>query len=60
MLIGGDSTSNDFLTLGTCFPMFVYNSRSFSLRADWRKSDSSVEREPPGELEVEFKFQTDT
>ena len=24
MLIGGDGISNDFITLGTCFSMFVY------------------------------------
>ena len=41
MLIGGDDISNDVITLDTCFSMFVY------IRADWRKSDSSVE----------FKFQ---
>ena len=41
MLIGGDDISNDIITLDTSFSMFVY------IRADWRKSDSSVE----------FKFQ---
>ena len=25
MLIGGDDISNDAITLGTCFSMFVYN-----------------------------------
>ena len=48
MLIGGDDISND---VDACFSMFVY------IRADWRKSDSSVEfkfqrrswKEPPGE-----------
>ena len=24
MLIGGDDINNDVITLGTCFPMFVY------------------------------------
>ena len=24
MVIGGDDTSHDVITLGTCFPMFVY------------------------------------
>ena len=38
MRIGGDDISNDVITLGTCFP----------LRADWWKSDSSVDREPQG------------
>ena len=42
MLIGGDDISNDVITLGTCFSMFVY------IRADWRKSDSSVNQEPKG------------
>ena len=39
MLIGGDDISNDVIPLGTCF------SRSFPLRADWQRSDSSVEGE---------------
>ena len=50
MLIGGDDISND---VDTCFSAFVY------IRADWRKSDSSVEfnfqrrswKERPGELD---------
>ena len=42
LLIGGDDISNDVITLGTCFSMFVY------IRADWRKSDSSVNQEPKG------------
>jgi len=42
MLIGEDDISNDVITLGTCF------SRSFPFRADWRKSDCSVEGEPQG------------
>ena len=52
MLIGGDDISNDVITLDWCFAMLVY------IRADWRKSDSSVEfkfqrrswKEHPGEL----------
>ena len=48
MLIGGDDISNDVITLGTCFSMLVLHSRSFPLRADWRKSDSSVDGEPQG------------
>ena len=40
MMIGGDDTGNDVIALGTCFSMFVY------IRADWRKSDSSVDGEP--------------
>ena len=48
MLIGGDDISNDVITLGTCFSMFFLHSRSFPLRADWRKSDSLVDGEPQG------------
>ena len=36
MLIGGDHISNDVITLGTCFSMFVY------ISAEWRNPDSSV------------------
>ena len=42
MLIGKDEISNDVITPGTCFSMFAY------IRADWRKSDSSVEGKPQG------------
>ena len=42
MLIGGDDISNDVITLGTCFSMFVY------IRADRRKSISPVDGEPQG------------
>ena len=47
-LIGGDDISNDVITLGTCFSMFVYIRALFPLCADWQKSGSSVEREPQG------------
>ena len=51
MLIGRDDISNDVITLGTRFHVF-YNvclhSRWFPLCAHWRKSDSSVDREPQG------------
>ena len=49
MLIGGDDISNDATTLGVCFHVFssgCLHSRSFPLRVDWRKSDSSVDGEP--------------
>ena len=48
MLIGGDDISNDITTIGTCFSMFVYipDSHLFPLYINWRKSDSSVDREP--------------
>ena len=42
MCIGGDDISNDVITPGTCFSMFVY------IRPDWRKSDSPVDGEPQG------------
>ena len=41
MLIGGDDISNE-VVFNSCFSMFVY------IRADWWKSDSSVDREPQG------------
>ena len=51
MLIGGDDIykliSNDMTMLGTCFLMFVFIS-FLPVRADWRKSDSSVNAEPQG------------
>ena len=58
MLIDGDDISIDVITLGKCFSMFVYICAPFCfpIRADWRKSDSSVHGES-GELQVEFKFQ---
>ena len=42
MLIDRDDISDDIIALGTCFSMFVY------IRADWQKSDSSVDEEPQG------------
>ena len=51
MLIEGNDISNDVITLGACFHVFFnicLPSRSFLLRADWRKSDSSVDGEPQG------------
>ena len=47
MLIGGDDISNDVMSIGTCFLMFVYIRARF-LRADWRGAT--------GEVGVEFKF----
>ena len=63
MLIDGDDLSNDVVTLGFWFRVFFsvcLRSRSFPLRPDWRKSDSSGEggREgTTGEFEVKFKLQ---
>ena len=43
MLTGADDVSYDVTTLGTYFSMFFFflHSHSFTLRTDWRKSDSS-------------------
>ena len=53
MLIGGDDISNDVITLGTCFSMFVY------IRAGIRFAliggNLTARRGATG-LEVEFKF----
>ena len=49
ILIGWDDISNDVITLGVCFHVFsnaCLHSPSFPLRANWRKSDSSVDGEP--------------
>ena len=49
MLIGGDDISNDVITLCICLHVFFnvcLHPRSFPLRADWRKFDSSVDGEP--------------
>ena len=55
MLISGDDISNDVITLGTCFSMFVY------IRARIRFAliggILTARRGAIGELEVEFKFQ---
>ena len=45
MLIGGDDISNDIITLGTCFSMFVAFA-PFPLRTDWQEFDRSVDGEP--------------
>ena len=42
MLIGGYDITKDVITPGTCFSTSVY------IRAYWRKSDRSVDREPQG------------
>ena len=42
MLTGVNDISYDVITLGTYFSMFFFlHSYSFTLRTDWRKSDSS-------------------
>ena len=50
-------TSLPFARVFQCFFFFFLHQRSFSLRADWRKLDSSVDGEPHWALEVKFKFQ---
>ena len=57
VMIGEDDISNDVITLGTCRVNICLHSRSLPSRADWRKSDSPVDRGATGELVVEFKFQ---
>ena len=61
MLIGGDDISHDVNTLGTCCHVFFnvcLHSRSFPLRADWRKSDSTVDREQDTSLQALLPFRT--
>ena len=48
MLIGEDYISNDVSSIFNVFFNVCLHSRTFPLRADWRKSDSSVDREPLG------------
>ena len=48
MLIGGDDVSYDVITPWHVFFNVCLHSRSFPLLADWRKSDSSVDREQQG------------
>ena len=55
MLIGEDDISNDVITLGTCFSMFVY------IRARFRfaligGNLTAQSTEATGKLKVEFKF----
>ena len=56
MLIGGDDISNDVITLGTCFSMFVY------IRARFRFTliGGNLTAQSTGELEAKFKFQRET
>ena len=51
ILIDGDDINNDVNTLVTCFFKVCLHSRSFPLRPDCRKSDSSVEGKPQGNWE---------
>ena len=45
-MIGGDDISNDVINLGRCFFNVCLHSHLFPLRANWQKSDSSVNGEP--------------
>ena len=56
MLIGGDEISNDVITHGTCFPMFVYIRAPFRFALIGGNPAVQLTRSL-GELEVEFKFQ---
>ena len=56
MLIARDDISDDFITLGTCFSMFVYICVRFSFALiGWNLTPQSTGA--TSELEVEFKFQ---
>ena len=50
MLIGRDDISNVVITLDACFSMFAY------IRADWRKSDHSVDGEQQGNWKRNFNY----
>ena len=49
MLIGGDDINNDIITFGTCFHVFFY---VCFIHANWRKSDSSVDRGIGGGIQI--------
>ena len=51
-----DDISNDIITLGMCFSMFVYICAYFCFALIGGNFDNSVDGETR-ELEVEFKFQ---
>ena len=56
MLIGGDDISNDVITLGTCFSMFVYTRARFRyVLIGGNLTAQSTTRH--GELKLEFKVQ---
>ena len=59
LIVRGDDISIDVTTLGAYYYVLFnvcVHSGSFPLRADWRKSDSSVDGEPQGNLEVEYQI----
>ena len=57
LLIGGGDISNDVITLGACFSMFVYIRVRFRLALIGVNLTSQLTGSHTGELEVEFKFQ---
>ena len=57
MLIGGDDISNDVITLGLCFSMFVYFRACFHFALIGENQRAS-RLGATGELDVEVKFQT--
>ena len=57
LLIGGGDISNDVITLGACFSMFVYIRVRFRLALIGVNLTSQSTESHTGELEVEFKFQ---
>ena len=57
LLIGGGDISNDVITLGACFSMFVYIRVRFRLALIGVNLTSQSTGSHIGELEVEFKFQ---
>ena len=57
LLIGGGDISNDVITLGACFSMFVYIRVRFRLALIVVNLTSQSTGSHTGELEVEFKFQ---
>ena len=59
MLIGRDDISNDVITLGTCFSIFVYIRALFRL-ALIGGNRTTQSTGAAAELEVEFKFQKRT
>ena len=48
MLIGGDNISNDVITLGMCFSMFVYLRACFRFAVIGGKLTAQATREPQG------------
>ena len=56
MLIGEDDISNDVITLGTYFSMFVYSRSRFRFVLIGVNLTAQSRRGAIGKLEVDFKF----